>query len=406
VRVSKPRLALASKGRIAGWSLSEDGYRLRVELAKPLKDADTLLLTGGIVDRAQKPNALPPQRLPVQPAAWPPQRNGLVFFWQTAKEGNGLSDLAGTFRRVNLKARRFARWNHDGAMVLGGGAMLGDEANDILLRACRASNALTVEAWIVADNTTQRGPARIVTFSTNATERNFTLGQEGGTLIFRLRTTRTDLNGTNPQLTLCSLRAGEPIHLVVTYEPGRLRCYRNGEPVLDTNAVEGDFGNWSPHHLLFGDEWNGERDWSGTLEGVALYSRALSEEEAREHYRLYRGLVESRKRVPEIAAHVELVARSNVPSLAEIAPYREALVVFEYRAKDDAKGSLPKRLRVAHWAILDGIPLGVKDWQVGQTRTLWLEPFAANPQLESIYLSDTLEPEPDVPLYYETRPSF
>jgi hypothetical protein len=405
VRATKLRISLASKSRIAGWNLSEDGYRLRVRLAKPLKSADTLVLSGGITDRAQKANALPTLRLAVKPVEWPPARNGLVFFWQTANADNGLSDLAGSFRHVNLRPKRFARFDHNGAMMLSGGAILADDANDSLLNACKASNSLTVEAWFVAENTTQEGPARIVTFSTDPGSRNFTLGQQKNALIFRLRTTRTDTNGTKPEVTLCSVRAGEPTHLIVTYESGRLRCFSNGEPVLNTDVVQGDFANWSQQHLLFGDEWSGERDWSGTLEGVALYNRALSDVEAREHFLAYRGIVESRKPVPTVQANLELVARSNVPSLAEIQPYREAMVVYEYQVKEAVGTSLPKRIRVAHWAILDGAPLRVKDWKVGQTERLTLEPFAANPQLASVYLSDTLEPEPDVPLYYDSRPA-
>lgn len=70
---------------------------------------------------------------------WPSSRNGLVFFRQTLGKGSGLSDVTGSFRSVNLKTRRKTRFNHAGALVLA------EDANDILLRACRASNALTAE---------------------------------------------------------------------------------------------------------------------------------------------------------------------------------------------------------------------------------------------------------------------
>ena len=45
-----------------------------------------------------------------------------------------------------------------------------------IIDAVTASNAITVEAWITPGNTTQNGPARILTLSTDLYERNFTLG--------------------------------------------------------------------------------------------------------------------------------------------------------------------------------------------------------------------------------------
>ena len=67
------------------------------------------------------------------------------------------------------------------------------------INAARASNALTLEAWVTPANTTQSGPARIVTLSATPQTRNFTLGQDGPAYNVRLRTTATDDNG-NPSL--------------------------------------------------------------------------------------------------------------------------------------------------------------------------------------------------------------
>ena len=83
------------------------------------------------------------------------------------------------------------------------------------------------------------------------------------------------------------MQANRTYHVIVTYSGGHVLCYVDGAKVLDTSAVQGDFSNWSPHHLLFGDEWNGQRNWSGTLEGVAVFSRALNEEEVRREHQAY-----------------------------------------------------------------------------------------------------------------------
>jgi len=116
-------------------------------------------------------------------------------------------------------------------------------------------------------------------------------------------------------------------------------------------------------------------------------------------------VLEGREAVPELDARAKLLARSDVPSLSQIQPYREALVVYEYDVENVMSGqAVDGRIRVAHWAILDGETLAVARWDEGQSLRLHLEPFANNPQLETFYMSDTLEPDFDVPLYYAVTP--
>lgn len=67
--------------------------------------------------------------------------------------------------------------------------------------ACKASNEITIEAWLHPASTSQSGPARIVTVSEDPSNRNVSLAQgQWGSLpsdVYdaRLRTTSTSLNG-------------------------------------------------------------------------------------------------------------------------------------------------------------------------------------------------------------------
>ena len=54
----------------------------------------------------------------------------------------------------------------------------------------------------------------------------------------------------------------------------------------------------------------------------------------------------------------------------------------------------------AQWAILDGQRTLANDRAVGETFTLRLESFAANPQLASLYLGQSNEIDADLPLYH------
>jgi outer membrane protein assembly factor BamB len=217
-------------------------------------------------------------------AEWPGNRDGLVFVWATAKAENSAGG-----RPCIVKPRGDVRMTGGGEMALGAGAYLAEGAGAALLDACRKSGQLTVEALLTPANVTQDGPARIVTFSADAYRRNFTLGQERDSLVLRLRTPQTGENGMNPEVALTRLAPGRRVHVVVSYSPGRLACYVDGRRVLDTDRVQGDFANWEAMHLLFGDEWQDARQWSGTLSGVAIYSRALGADEAAAHHRLATG---------------------------------------------------------------------------------------------------------------------
>jgi hypothetical protein len=146
-----------------------------------------------------------------------------------------------------------------------------------LIEACRESNAITVEAWVKPANTTQAGPARIVTLSADTGRRNFTLGQAETSYVQRLRTTSTSDNGM-PELTSPggAVRA-ETTHVVYTREPsGRACLYVNGEERLAT-IVGGALSNWSDEfRLALANELTGDRPWLGEYYLVAIYSRALT----------------------------------------------------------------------------------------------------------------------------------
>ncbi|NNE93011.1 MAG: LamG domain-containing protein, partial [Verrucomicrobiales bacterium] len=133
-----------------------------------------------------------------------------------------------------------------------------------LVEAVRKSGEFTIEAWIRPANTSQEGPARIVSLSKDANSRNFTLGQEKSKWDVRFLTTQTGRNGT-PSLFAGGLNT-ELTHVVYTQEnSGRIRLFVNGKTVAD-RKLDGDTSNWEPNlHLALGDEHSGSRLWKGTF---------------------------------------------------------------------------------------------------------------------------------------------
>ncbi len=92
-----------------------------------------------------------------------------------------------------------------------------------------AHRALTILVWFETGTLGQGGPARIVGFSKSPWDQNFSLGQEGGELIFRLRTPTTTPGGFNPQTKTRNLLVpGEKTFAAATYDSRNTRVYVNG----------------------------------------------------------------------------------------------------------------------------------------------------------------------------------
>jgi len=241
--------------------------------------------TGKTHATTAKPQAAPLDiKMPEMSDAWPGNSAGALFVWATGKSTNKIGGVTSS-----VKPRGDARIGAGGEMVLGRGAMLAQGADKALLDACKASGRLSIEAVITPGDTKQGGPARIVSFSKDAYHRNFTLGQQDSSLVLRLRTTRTGENGKKPETRLCKISAAKAHHVIVTYSPGKLSCYLDGKSVLQSEKVRGDFSNWSPMHLLFGDEWDGNRRWSGKLQGLAIHARIIGAKEAAARHKLAMG---------------------------------------------------------------------------------------------------------------------
>ena len=103
-----------------------------------------------------------------------------------------------------------------------------------------------------------------------------------------------------------------------------------------------------------------------------------------------------------IRLKVKLLAKSKIPMLTDIAPYRDALVFYEYRVQKRLEGKFKgKKLRVAHWAIYDNQPQAIGKVKIGSSHTLHLYPYQQFSELESLYTSDTLALDLDTPIYHD-----
>ena len=150
----------------------------------------------------------------------------------------------------------------------------------------KKGSGLSIEVWIETESIAQTGPARIISYSLDTLSRNFTLGQSFDQLVFRLRSTATDLNGTKPHLVVGNVFVDpEMLHIVVTYDFTEQLVYVNGELRNKANFLKGDFSNWDPdHRLALGNEVSGADPGGGKIYYAAIYNHPLDGREVQRNY--------------------------------------------------------------------------------------------------------------------------
>jgi hypothetical protein len=174
------------------------------------------------------------------------------------REGSGqiIKDRSNKSDPLNLKIENSSavKWLKGGGLAVqspvllasqsqGGRPLAGPAAK--IGNAVRKSGAITIEAWVKPANTTQSGPARIVTVSRDTGSRNFTLGQKAGAYEVRFRTTSTSPNG-EPALSspggddamprICGLRSPQKELAVLYFAAGGQARIKTGALVEKLNS--------------------------------------------------------------------------------------------------------------------------------------------------------------------------
>ncbi|MCA9134487.1 MAG: hypothetical protein KDA45_15060, partial [Planctomycetales bacterium] len=109
-------------------------------------------------------------------------------------QGDTVRDRSGTGQPLDLKIERADRvaWRDGALAIRTATSIVSTTPATKIVQAVKRSGEISIEAWMTPANSAQSGPARIVSLSSNSSQRNFTLGQETDTLDVRLRSTKTD----------------------------------------------------------------------------------------------------------------------------------------------------------------------------------------------------------------------
>lgn len=235
---------------------------------------------------------------------------GLVVLYDFASsDGAVVKDVSGVGQPLDLRIAKpnTVRRSAGALEVTGATQIQSEQPARKVIQAVRQSGEIAVEAWVRPANTSQEGPARIVTISLSPNERNLTLGQESDRYDVRFRTTRTSTNGIPSVSSPRRSAATKLTHVVYSRErSGRTRLFVDGKQVAD-KRVDGNTSNWSDRMRIgLANEFGGERPWRGTYRMVAIYSRSLSPGQVAAHF----------KAGPDGKASAEIVAQNKAAAAA------------------------------------------------------------------------------------------
>ena len=219
---------------------------------------------------------------------------GLIIKYDfLATSGTMIVDRMGGTDQLNLQITEPTKvmWLDPGLRVLEATVVKTDVPRTKLDHAKFFTDGITIEAWVKPLNNIQSGPARIVTFSVDSGNRNFTLGQSGDSYNQRFRTSDNPDNGTSPSTS--TLPASITIvpalqHVVYTRDPdGKAKFYIN-KVEAGGETVPGDGSNWD---MTYGfglfNEINyptDTRTWLGDIFLVAIYTTVLTGAEVSQNY--------------------------------------------------------------------------------------------------------------------------
>lgn len=203
----------------------------------------------------------------------------------TFDEGAGTTtvDSGGVGAPITLQIQGM-EWVEGGLRNVSGKAQANAADSLKLFNMISAGGAFTFEAWLTPANTTQAGPARIVSYSSGTGTSNAQMSQNAGVYRFRNRTAASNANG-DP-----FLEAGAPDvaaelqHVVMTFSPAAGRkTYVDGVLSAQDNAAT--TLAWTNNQtFVIGNEVTNDRLWQGVFHLVAIHNKALSAAEVQQNF--------------------------------------------------------------------------------------------------------------------------
>ncbi len=210
--------------------------------------------------------------------------NVIAMFKFDEGAGNVAMDSSGAGSPIALQIEGMEWVDGGGLRNISGKAQANAADSRKLYDMIEPTREYSVEAWVIADNNAQDGPARIVSYSQDTQVRNFTLGQNAIYYVLRNRSIETSANGT-PAIEALDPQVNTNLqHIVATFDEATGRkVYINGQLSIEENLA--DTLDWLDNQtFVLGNEVTNNRLWQGILRMVAIHNQALSGAEVQQNF--------------------------------------------------------------------------------------------------------------------------
>ena len=347
--------------------------------------------------------ALPQQPVLIpQPAPkpWPIATDSLLFAWENNHRTAPLPQAPAA-----LTPHGFALWGRYAAMDPSGGWFQADPAVAAKIsQECAASSAWAMEMILTERQAPPPVSVRLAALLLDDGREAFAVYRVDRKLVLRL------LLGGGPEkpaqvypviLTNLAIEADRPVHLALSIRNNRLACWLDGQMQKDFQLDNSGLAAWAAGRLSFGDPQPYGSPWSGTMERIAIYGRALGDDEIRTAAETAASFVESRTRPIRHKVKAVLAA---LPPRATSGASNEAAVSLWDVSQVFAGGMELRRIGVTAWTRLQGRDVPSSFPTTGQTMELSLETADDHPELETIPTLKPLGLTEETPLYFYAVP--
>jgi len=287
--------------------------------------------------------------------------NAVAMFTFTEGAGNVTMDTSDVGTPITLQIEGM-EWVEGGLRNVSGKAQASVADSVKLFDAITASGEYSVEAWVIPDNNSQDGPARMVSYSQDTAVRNFTLGQNAIYYQLRNQSAGTSANGT-PALEALNQQVDTSLqHVVVTFDPASGRkVYINGQ--LDVEENTPDTLAWQNDQIfVIGNEVTNDRLWQGVFRLVAVHDKALSGAEVQQNFDAGAG------KLLTLSFDVAAVVGSPARIEMQVAPIDAESYLFARPVFiSDTTGVAVKNIRIA---VNDSVPVAAQVFRRVDTTVL------------------------------------